>query len=89
MLDQVEQQKITTLDKFCDKLEVKQMAKLILRESSYNGLKNVEKAKMVTSQEHDMYVKEANSRIYKRHLEYMKAAKEAEKYFCKQAYILE
>lgn len=59
------------------------MAKLVLPESAYKGIPNVKKCKRITSPEHDSLAEEATKRIMEKQLQQVKAAKDAENYFCK------
>lgn len=56
------------------------MAKLILSNACYNGLKNVKKCKAQTKPEHETLVKEANKRIEKNRSRYAVAYKNAGSY---------
>ena len=53
------------------------MAKLVLRESSYTGIKNIKKCKISNSPEHEKLVKEAKERIEKNKTGYAAAYKNA------------
>lgn len=56
------------------------MAKLVLRESCYNGLKNVKKTTVKNKPEHENLVKEANRRIEANRIRYAAAYKNAGSY---------
>lgn len=56
------------------------MAKLILSNACYSGLKNVKKCKAQTKPEHETLVKEANKRIEKNRSRYAVAYKNAGSY---------
>ena len=53
------------------------MAKLILTDACYNGLKNVQKCKSENKPEHEHLVKEANMQIEKNRNRYAAAYKNA------------
>lgn len=59
------------------------MEKLILPESAYRGVPGIKKITEQHSPDYDRLQEEATKRIRKRHLEYARAYKEAEYYFCK------
>ncbi|NSG41002.1 hypothetical protein G4960_14745 [Blautia obeum] len=56
------------------------MAKLVLRESCYSGLKNVKKCTAKNKPEHENLVKEANKRIEENRIRYAAAYKNAGSY---------
>lgn len=56
------------------------MAKLVLRESSYNGLQNVKKSAIKNKPEHENLVKQANKRIEESRIRYAAAYKNAGSY---------
>lgn len=56
------------------------MAKLVLRESCYSGLKNVKKCTIKNKPEHENLVKEANRRIEENRIRYAAAYKNAGSY---------
>lgn len=56
------------------------MAKLVLRDSSYNGIKDIKKSKIQNTPLHRQYVKEANKRIEKNRIRYAAAYKNAGSY---------
>lgn len=56
------------------------MAKLILTDACYNGLKNVQKCKGKNKPEHEYLVKEANMQIRENMFRYMKVYNDAKSY---------
>nr|WP_295300468.1 hypothetical protein [uncultured Blautia sp.] len=56
------------------------MAKLVLRESCYRGLKNVKKCATQNKPTHENLVKEANKRIEESRIRYAAAYKNAGSY---------
>lgn len=59
------------------------MAKLVLRDACYNGIKNVEERKIQNKPQHEALVKEANKRIEKNRIRYATAYKNASSYLGK------
>lgn len=56
------------------------MAKLILRDACYNGIKNIEEHKIQNKPQHEALVKEATQRIEKNRIRYATAYKNAGSY---------
>lgn len=56
------------------------MAKLVLRQSCYNGLKNIKKNEVQNKPDHTQHVKDANKRIEKNRIRYAAAYKNAGSY---------
>lgn len=56
------------------------MAKLILRESCYKGIDNVQTKELKATPEHKRLVKEANMRIEKNRIRYATAYRNASSY---------
>lgn len=56
------------------------MAKLVLRQSCYNGLKNIKKNEVQNKPDHIKHVQDANKRIEKNRIRYAAAYKNAGSY---------
>lgn len=56
------------------------MPKLMLREASYTGVKNIQKRKIKSNEEHEKLVKESIERIEKGRTRYAAAYQNAETY---------
>lgn len=59
------------------------MAKLNIRDASYNGIKGAKKIERITNDEYDKLSLEADERIRENHLKQARTYKEAESYFCR------